>query len=63
MSTKPRGTKIPPRGCPTYDRCRYVLEWTAVKIRWGLTVDTTEKSALTQQAAQCTNVTLTVTTV
>ena len=48
---------------PTYDRCRYVLEWTAVKIRWGLTVDSAEKSALTSQGAQCTDVTLSVTTV
>jgi len=47
---------------PTYDRCRFVLEWTAVKIRWGLTVDSAETSALTSQGAQCTNVTLSVTT-
>ena len=40
--------------------CRYVAEWTAVKIRWRLTVDSAEKSALTSVAAGCTNVTITV---
>ena len=41
--------------------CRYVAEWTAVKIRWRLTVDSAEKSALTSIAAGCTNVMITVT--
>jgi hypothetical protein len=40
--------------------CRYVAEWVAVKIRWRLTVDSAEKSALTSFAAGCTNVTITV---
>ncbi|MEV4274582.1 proprotein convertase P-domain-containing protein [Actinoplanes xinjiangensis] len=44
-------------------RCRYITEWTAVKTRWGLTVDTAEKSALTTYAAACTNSTVTVETV
>ncbi|GIE34639.1 hypothetical protein Ait01nite_076840 [Actinoplanes italicus] len=44
-------------------RCRYVTEWTAVKTRWALTVDTAEKSALTTYAAACTNSTVTVDTV
>jgi subtilisin-like proprotein convertase family protein len=42
--------------------CRYIGEWVAVKTRWGLTVDSAEKSALTSYAAACTNVTVTVTT-
>jgi Protein of unknown function (DUF1524) len=41
--------------------CRYVDEWVAVKIRWRLTVDAAEKSALTDLAAGCSNVTITVT--
>jgi Proprotein convertase P-domain/Protein of unknown function (DUF1524) len=41
--------------------CRYITEWTATKTRWGLTVDTAEKSALTSYAASCTNSTVTVT--
>jgi Protein of unknown function (DUF1524) len=40
--------------------CRYVAEWTAVKIRWRLTVDSAEKSTLTSIAAGCTNVSITV---
>jgi hypothetical protein len=43
--------------------CRYVEEWAAVKTRWGLTVDSAEKSALTSYAASCTNVTVTVDTI
>jgi hypothetical protein len=43
--------------------CRYVGEWAAVKTRWGLTVDSAEKSALTAYAASCTNSTITVDTV
>lgn len=42
-------------------RCRYVTEWVAVKLRWRLTVDSTEKSALTSLANGCTNVTITFT--
>ncbi len=43
-------------------RCRYLEEWAAVKTRWGLTVDSTEKSALTTSAASCANATITVVT-
>ncbi|HCT76939.1 MAG TPA: HNH endonuclease [Micromonosporaceae bacterium] len=41
-------------------RCRYIQEWVAVKIRWRLTVDSTEKSTLTSIANGCNNVTITV---
>ena len=50
----------PAQWLPQLDRCRYVGEWVAVKIRWGLTVDTSEKSALTQWASQCPVATVTV---
>ena len=46
---------------PTYDKCRYLREWVAVKHRWRLTVDSGEKSALSSLAAGCTNTTITVT--
>jgi hypothetical protein len=46
---------------PTYDKCRYVAEWVAVKIRWGLSADSAEKSVLDSYAASCSN-TVTVTT-
>lgn len=41
-------------------KCRYVAEWLVVKVRWRLTVDSAEKSALTSLAAGCTNVSLTI---
>ncbi len=46
---------------PTYDKCRYVAEWVAVKIRWGLTADSAEKSVLNSYASTC-STTVTVTT-
>lgn len=46
---------------PTYDTCRYVAEWVAVKIRWGLSADTAEKNVLDQYAGSC-STTVTVTT-
>ncbi|WP_433789527.1 proprotein convertase P-domain-containing protein [Actinoplanes sp. CA-252034] len=60
-----KGDQDPAEWTPslTSVRCRYVTEWTAVKTRWGLTVDTAEKSALTGYAAACTNSTVTVETV
>src|SRR5690242_4900356 len=57
-----KGDKDPAEWMPSYSpaRCRYVTEWVAVKIRWRLTVDSAEKSALTSIAGGCTNTTLTV---
>ncbi|MET0524252.1 MAG: HNH endonuclease family protein [Nocardioides sp.] len=46
---------------PTYDRCRYLREFVAVKLRWRLTVDSGEKAAMSSLAASCSNVTITVT--
>jgi hypothetical protein len=45
----------------TYDKCRYLREWVAVKQRWRLAADSAEKSALTSLASGCTNSTITVT--
>lgn len=45
----------------TYDRCRYLREFVAVKLRWPLTVDSGEKAAMSSLAASCSNVTITVT--
>ncbi|HST64122.1 MAG TPA: HNH endonuclease family protein [Mycobacteriales bacterium] len=49
---------LPPLSSAT---CRYVAEWLVVKVRWRLTVDSAEKSALTGLAAGCANVSLTIT--
>lgn len=56
-----KGDKDPGSWLPIYDKCRYVAEWVAVKIRWGLSADSAEKSALSSYAATCSN-TVTVTT-
>ncbi|QCU76947.1 HNH endonuclease [Citricoccus sp. SGAir0253] len=55
-----KGARGPEQWLPPRNRCAYVGEWVAVKKRWGLTVDSTEKAALTRLAAGCPNVTLTV---
>ena len=46
---------------PTYDRCRYLREYVAVKIRWRLTINSGEKTAMQNLAAGCSNLTITVT--
>lgn len=51
----------PAEWMPQYDTCRYLREWVAVKLRWRLTVDGTERSALENLSASCSNVTITVT--
>jgi hypothetical protein len=45
---------------PTYGKCRYVRQWTAVKIRWGLTVNRAEKRKLVSLASGCSDVVLKV---
>ena len=59
-----KGDKDPAEWVPPLSsaRCRFIAEWAAVKTRWRLTVDSTEKSALTSYAGSCTNVTITVNT-
>ncbi|WFE66361.1 HNH endonuclease family protein [Micromonospora sp. WMMD714] len=58
-----KGDQDPAGWLPPYAaaRCRYVTEWVATKIRWRLTVDNAEKSALTGLAGGCPNVTVSVT--
>ena len=46
---------------PTYDRCRHLREWVAVKHRWRLGVDSSEKSTLQSIASGCTSSAITVT--
>lgn len=41
-------------------RCRYVAEWVAVKTRWQLSVDRTEKRTLARLALACPDVTVRV---
>ncbi|GIH04227.1 hypothetical protein Rhe02_22940 [Rhizocola hellebori] len=60
-----KGDQDPAEWMPSVSsvHCRYLGEWAAVKTRWGLTVDSAEKSSLTSRAASCSNVTITVQTV
>lgn len=34
-------------------RCRYTADWVATKLRWGLKVDSAERSALASNASSC----------
>ncbi len=45
---------------PPQQRCRYLAEFVAVKIRWRLSVDSAEKSAMQSLASGCSNTTITV---
>jgi len=56
-----KGAQDPAEWMPQYDTCRYLREFVAVKIRWRLTVDSAEKSAIQSLASGCTNSTITVT--
>ncbi|SDY03531.1 Protein of unknown function [Micromonospora pattaloongensis] len=56
-----KGDQDPASWLPTYDKCRYVGEWVAVKTRWRLSVDTAEKNVLTSYANSCPSTTITVT--
>ncbi|MCM3687222.1 hypothetical protein [Kocuria rosea] len=45
---------------PPRNPCTYVGQWVAVRIRWGLEVDSAEKAALTRLAGFCADVTISV---
>lgn len=55
-----KGDQDPATWLPQYDKCRYLREFVAVKIRWRLSIDTSEKTAMQNLAAGCTNSTITV---
>ncbi|MEO5664338.1 MAG: HNH endonuclease family protein [Nocardioides sp.] len=59
-SNRGKGDRDPGEWLPLLERCRYIGEWVAVKHRWDLSVDQVEKDALTLQASNCENVTITV---
>jgi len=56
-----KGDQDPAEWMPTYDKCRYIREWVAVKIRWRLSVDSGEGAALQSLSSGCANSTITVT--
>ena len=49
--TRPRATRTSPSGCRRKEQCRYLREFVAVKLRWRLSVDSAEKSAMGSLAA------------
>lgn len=55
-SNRSKSDQDPAEWMPAYGRCRYVQEWTAVKIRWSLKVNRAEKRALVRRASRCANV-------
>lgn len=59
-----KADKDPPRWIPTDPTvlCRYAADWTAVKIRWGLSVDADERGWLLSMAAACEEEIVTVAT-
>jgi hypothetical protein len=59
-SNRSKSDRDPAEWLPRYGKCRYVRHWVAVKIRWRLKVDATEKQALTRIASGCDNVEITV---
>jgi hypothetical protein len=58
-----KGDQDPATWMPSYtaNRCRYINDWVAVKLRWRLRIDTAERNALTSWAGSCPNTTISVT--
>jgi hypothetical protein len=59
-SNRSKSDQDPAEWLPRYGKCRYLRHWVAVKIRWRLKVNATEKQALTDIASGCDNAELTV---
>lgn len=55
-----KSDRDPAEWLPDYGVCTYVVQWTAVKTRWSLTVDRAEKATLLRLAQDCPNRRLTV---
>ncbi|MDI2127610.1 hypothetical protein [Yinghuangia seranimata] len=54
-SNRSKADKDPAEWMPPYlpSRCEYTANWIAMKLRWGLAVDETERAALAEHAAAC----------
>jgi hypothetical protein len=59
-SNRSKGDRDPAEWLPRYAKCKYIKNWVAVKIRWRLKVDITEKETLVRLADGCENVVITV---
>ncbi|MFJ9900335.1 HNH endonuclease family protein [Streptomyces sp. NPDC091280] len=62
-SNRSKADKDPSEWLPPYAgyQCQYDTDWIADKTRWGLSIDATERNALTQQLADCPDRPITVT--
>ena len=50
-----KGDREPAEWMPEFGTCTYVRQWTAVKLRWRLNVDQTERTSLLELMAGCPN--------
>lgn len=56
-TNRAKGDKDPTTWMPPAEahHCEYMANWTAIKMRWGLSVDPAEANALAQIGATCSN--------
>lgn len=54
-ANRSKGDSDPARWMPSQQRCRYITQWTTVKLRWGLSVNPVERRTLTRWANSCPN--------
>ena len=61
-SNRSKADKDPSEWLPPFAgyQCRYDIDWIADKTRWGLSIDATERDALTRQLADCPDEPITV---
>jgi hypothetical protein len=59
-ANRSKGDRDPSGWMPALGKCRYVTDWVAVKVRWGLSVNPAEKSKLLAVAGNCANAAITV---
>ncbi|MEV4371686.1 HNH endonuclease family protein [Nonomuraea sp. NPDC049637] len=54
-SNRQKADQDPSTWQPPYEpaRCRYAAEWTAIKLRWSLSIDPPEQTALAELGADC----------
>jgi hypothetical protein len=59
-ANRSKGDRDPGDWIPQLGRCHYVRQWVAVKVRWSLKVNPTERRALLARASHCSNTMMTV---
>jgi hypothetical protein len=59
-ANRSKSDRDPAEWMPDRGQCRYVRQWVAVKLRWRLTVDRSERTFLVERADSCRNRVITV---